>query len=231
MYALLDWDGTMRKGATIDSWCAFLREQGVVGDGYQKERNELIAQFKSGVLSHDEMAKETNQAYLRAIAGMDEEVYKTLGAKFRKIDRGPDVPLAKSVSRWLRHHHADGIVISGSPLRLISPYFTEMGILEGRGLLEEIKNGKLTGRACQDGGHQKDILVQEYMRRFGGPPDLAAGDSTSDIPMLDAARIRLVAGNSKELRRRYPNAVFAEEEMETESISRALESKAWKENR
>ena len=211
MYALLDWDNTLRRGATLFAWMDFLcEEKHVLSRKIIDNRLEIGRRCRAGEISHDTLCGLCTLNYVEGVRGMKEEDYKRYVKEFLEWDKGLDIPSNTALLDFLRRHDIPIIIASGSPYNLIRDMCEEMGVIKAFCFTEDVENGVLTGTASDDAGGNKQLAVDYGFERFGEPPLLAAGDSSSDFPMLDAAKIRVVIGDKREMAERYPDAIFVD---------------------
>ena len=207
MYALLDWDGTLRYGATIYAWMDYLHDKGLLKTEFLKEKLRLIEAHRAGELTHDQVSGCANQNYLNGVKGMDTSTYQEHARQFWQMDPGPSIPSTAVVFEWMKRHQIEPVVISGSARYVLEPYFQKMGIKTAFTFREEWKDGVLTGRPAEDWGHSKTEAVNKCIELFGGLPVLGMGDSESDCPLLDRAKIKIVVGGQDKVMRHYDNAL------------------------
>ena len=214
MYALLDWDSTLRESATIFTWMNFLIERGVLSEKRREEQEAIMEEYRRGLFDHDELSCRVNRHYMDSMTGMSLEDYRKNLRLYLDQDRGPDLPTTRAVTRWLREQGVDIIVVSGSPLRAIAPNFPWMGVKEAFALEEGVTDGQLDGRLLADGGYNKERVVALCRERYGEGPVLAMGDSASDIPLLRAARLPVMVNPDQELREAFPTALAIRQDEE-----------------
>ena len=206
MYALLDWDNSLRSGATLFTWTDYLVEKGILSPGVVDERKELQARYRRGEFSHDDLSRECCVSYLRAMDGMEESRYQALLRDYFPKDRHNLAPHTPVLMAWLRQRGITPVVVSGSPHDVIEGYFAEFGVKHSHDFLTRITDGRVDGSFLCSGGHDKQSVVTLCQEQFGEAPVLAAGDSSSDLPMLEAARFPIVIGTDEAMHRRFPNA-------------------------
>ena len=195
MYALLDWDSTLRTGATIFTLMQFLCDKGVIPPRALEEKAEIIETFRRGEISHDELSSQINLHYLSCLRGLSEERYNALLAAYLQQDAGPHIPTTEVLVPWLRSHAIDAVVVSGSPLRALQPHFPWIGVVDAFALVEGVTDGVMDGTRISDGGCGKESAAQHCRERFGATPLLAMGDSESDYPLLRQARMPIMVGD------------------------------------
>ncbi len=195
MYALLDWDSTLRKSATLFSWMTFMHKKGFLPAGALEEHDEIVSNYRAGKLTHDELSEEINAHYLRVIKGMKLEAYQKYLQEFLRSDIGPRIPTTVVITDWLKRNAIDIIVVSGSPLRIIRNHFDWMGVKRAFALEEGVTDGCFNGQKLSDGGSDKSKIVQACLATYHEEPILAMGDSMSDYPLIQAAKLSIMVGN------------------------------------
>ena len=195
MYALLDWDSTLRQSATLFSWMAFMCGHGYLPAEVLEEHDEIVSNYRAGKLTHDELSEEVNGHYLRVVKGMSLETYQRYLREFLLSDTGPRIPTTAVITDWLRRNAIDSIVVSGSPLRMIQSHFDWMGVKRAYALEEDVADGCFSGRKLSDGGSDKSRIVEACLKTYHEKPILAIGDSVSDYPMLREAKLAIMVGN------------------------------------
>ncbi len=199
-YALFDWDGTLREGYTLFEWIEFLRNQGEILSGeVLKRHDQLVEDYHGKRITHDVLARESCLNYENGIRGTRLEHYEALRAVYHRYDRTRQLAFVPALFDWMKARRIRPIVITGAPVDMIGAYFSEYGIEEAYGHRLEVLDGRLTGKALENCGFHKERKVRELLERFGGPPLFAAGDSDSDLPLLQAAKIALVVGERREI--------------------------------
>lgn len=208
MYALLDWDNTLRRGATLFAWMDFLCDQKhVLSKKIIENRLEIGRRCRAGEISHDTLCSLCTLNYVEGVKGMNEADYNRYVKEFLEWDKGLDIPSNNALLSFLHRHNIPIVVASGSPYNLIKDMCDEMGVVKAFCFTEDVENGILTGTASNDAGGSKHLAVEYGFKTFGEPPILAAGDSSSDFPMLDVAKIKIVIGDKPEMMERYPDAI------------------------
>ena len=74
-YALFDWDNTVRKGYTLYSWVDYLCDL-----------NKIEQKYKSGLITHDEYAREACELYSCVLKGVSRKKINDLANEYVKID-------------------------------------------------------------------------------------------------------------------------------------------------
>ncbi len=205
MYALLDWDGTLRDDATLFCWEDYLVRTGVIDNTVVLERERLRNEYRQGKINHDDLSREACVTYLSALAGMSRQQYFSLIDAYMPEDRRHYSPHTEILFRWLKKHDIQPIVVSGAPHDVICQYFQEFHITQAYDFVCDFKDEKLSPVYVGSGGHDKQKIVEYCQTQWNEPPILAMGDSASDVPMLRAAKFPIIVG--KALRSQFPDAL------------------------
>lgn len=204
MYALLDWDNSLREKVTLFRWEDFLVEKGVISDRVLREREKYRLAHREGRMDHDALSRECCLSFLQAAEGMEQSTYEALLAEYMPQDRQDFAAYTPVLLAWLRDRKIEPVVVSGAPLDIISHYFAEFGIRKAWAFNYCFRDGRLSGDFLGSGGHDKQSVVEQCRRDYGQGPIIALGDSASDLPLLRAAAYPLIAGRDSSLRRYFP---------------------------
>lgn len=207
MYALLDWDNSLREKVTLFRWEDFLVQKGVLPERVISEREKYRLAHHEGRMDHDQLSKECCLSFLRAAGGISLEQYSELLEEYLPHDREDFAAYTPVLFGWLKTHGIEPVVVSGAPRDIISSYFNEFDIRRAWAFDYEFCDGRLSTRFLGSGGHNKRAVVETCRREFGCDPILALGDSLSDLPMLEAAQCPLIAGKPSPLSVLLPDAL------------------------
>lgn len=207
MYALLDWDNSLRKKVTLFRWEDFLVQKGALSSRVISEREKYRLAHLEGRMDHDQLSRECCLSFLRAAEGLTFAQYSELLEEYLPHDREDFAAYTPVLFDWLHTHGIEPVVVSGAPRDIIGRYFDEFGIRRAWAFDYEFRDGRLSSDFLGSGGHDKRAAVEACRREFGCDPILALGDSASDLPMLKAAQCPLIAGNPSPLSKLLPNAV------------------------
>lgn len=227
-YALIDWDNTVRKGATLFAWMAFLHdEKNAIEDKFITNRLKICECCRQGWITHDTLCGLCTQNYVASVKGMKESDYWEYVKGYLAWDKALDVQFNRVLFAFIKKYDMPMIIATGSPANLLHDFCGQMNVDKLFAFEEVIENGVLTGEAINDAGGAKPLAAAYALERFNGEkPLLAAGDSDSDIPMLDLATIKIVVGDNKELLERYPDCIHVHLDDESAiELSRRLELK------
>lgn len=208
-YALIDWDNTVRKGATLFAWMAFLHdEKHAIEDKFINNRLKICECCRQGWITHDTLCGLCTLNYVASVKGMREDVYWSYVEEYLQWDKALDVRFNRVLFDFIKKYDMPMVIATGSPANLLRDFCSKMNVDKVFAFEEVIENGILTGEAINDAGGAKATAAAYALERFQGEkPLLAAGDSDSDIPMLDLATIKIVVGDNAELLERYPDAI------------------------
>ena len=212
-YALLDWDYTLRKGYTLTAWIEYLCTRNVFSASLPAAIASMQAQYDAGMISHDEYAMAACREYAAArVAGCFPVGTGLLDASGPADDGGGVEVGGRRLPGFCREQGAliysfteplfqllhresiDAIVVSGAPGLILKQYQETFHIRKILAFEPEIRNGQYTGAASANYGFHKENAVQLTAKLYGTTPFLALGDSSSDIPLLMAARHAVCIG-------------------------------------
>lgn len=195
--ALLDWDNTLHHGWTLEPWVRYLVDKGQAPPRLAAEGEQLTRDYLEGRLEdHSDLAHRANTLYAAAAAGWaTADVAALVGPYLDEIDRPLVYPFVPALLAWLVDHGIEPVVVTGAPAELVAPYVEPAG---GRvvGLTLAEADGRYTGAIGRNPGPagEKTRAVAEVLAD-GCEVALAAGDSVSDLPLLQAGRRQLVVAN------------------------------------
>ncbi|MEA2686538.1 MAG: hypothetical protein QOE93_1733 [Actinomycetota bacterium] len=196
--ALLDWDNTLHDGWTLEPWVRFLVEEGFAPPQLATDGEQLTLDYLEGRLDgHSDLAHRANTLYATAAAGWVTGDLDALARVFLvEVDHRLVFPFVPDLLAWLVEEGIQPVVVTGAPTELVRGYVQPFG---GRviGLtLAEDGGGRYTGAIVRNPGPgaEKTRVVAE-IEGDGLEVVLGAGDSDSDLPLLQAARRQVVVGN------------------------------------
>lgn len=187
-YALFDWDNTVRKGYTLYSWVDYLCECHVINPQIQDDLNKIEQKYKSGLITHDEYAREACELYSCVLKGVSRKKINDLANEYVKIDEQYIYNGIKKIFELLNQKKIDIIIISGAPTIIIGKYQKKFHFKQIYAFKEKITEGKFTGEVQYNYGFNKEKQVLKFIDHYGTCPYMAFGDSESDIPLLKYAR-------------------------------------------
>ncbi|MEA2717114.1 MAG: haloacid dehalogenase-like hydrolase [Actinomycetota bacterium] len=183
----------------------YLVEQGVAPERLGIDGDRLTRDYLEGRLDgHSDLAHRAATLYAAASAGwLTSDLADLVGPFLADVDRPLVFAFVPALLDWLGEHGIVPVVVTGAPAELVVGYVEPAG---GRvvGLTLAESGGRYTGAVGRNPGPgtEKARVVAE-LEREGFEVVLGAGDTESDIPLLQAARRQLVVGNPA-LSARFP---------------------------
>lgn len=195
--ALLDWDGTLRRGFTIIPWMEYLADFDMIASDYIAALANVFIRYEAGDISHDQTAIDAGIVYAKALNGRDVSSIREHALKYvREVDREDIFPWTFSLFKGL---HGRGImpwIVSGGPREVIEVYAEkQLAPCIVHAMSPEVADwsaGQVyTGRISHNPGIgiEKERIVLSAMQQ--GTICLGAGNSRSDLPLLRAAQVQL----------------------------------------
>lgn len=195
--ALLDWDGTIRKGFTLPNWVEFLVDHGVFTNTIIDDIKRLFGQFYKGKISHDQLSSRTSKVYSRYLEGHRKESIMGFAYKFVNEDQKYLYPFSYTLFSIFREKLIQPIVISGAPIEVLFHYANKFYIKELYGLELEVENGLYTCNIKQNHGvaKAKEFIVNRIIKDSDCEIVLSIGNSSSDKPLFNAAYVSIIVDN------------------------------------
>ena len=187
--AFFDLDRTLISGSSAFVFAAAARRAGSAGDPPARPRRLAALTFKLRGASDDKSAA-VRDRILGAVTGMRQDDLVALNAEVlpRLLDKIR--PEARRLLDLHRHAGRATYIVSASPVEIVEPLATTLGMTAGIGtrsvVVDGVYTGELDGPFCYGPGKVEAI---EQVARWEGL-DLAQcyaySDSASDLPMLEA---------------------------------------------
>lgn len=194
--ALLDWDGTLRGGFTIQDWADQLVSDGLIGADVPGHLVELVRAYGRGDLDHDNLADSSARLLASHLRGV--LVERVIGAANRFVEHDAErlLPYAEGLIDLLGNRGLPTVILSGAPDEVLAAYQRKLHFSAHAGLLLTSVRGQYDGGIGQNPGtaEQKEAGIRDLEKRQLHP-HVAFGDSISDIPMWRAARLRFLIGD------------------------------------
>lgn len=195
--ALLDLDNTLRPGWSIKPWVEFLVEEQIRGAARCATAvDEYLASFAAGAITHDELAVNCGIAYAALMKGKRKaEMAEAADNYARDYERV--FAFAEPLMHLLESFLIAPVIVSGAPGEIVREAASRLGVERYMALdLETDARGVYTGAIRDNPGTteaKRDVVAR--IRQEGHTIELGMGDSTSDLPLLQAARNRILVGN------------------------------------
>ena len=188
--AVLDWDGTLRKGYEILDWTNFLEESGKFDRETAVRQRELVSNYLAGKIPYAQAVFDVGVIYAEGIAGQKIEDTLALAAQFARIDKAI-FGFTPAFLKILLNNNFRIVLISNTPQVMLDEYRKQFGLTEVYGLQVEQRAGLWANRVIMNPGlsEVKRRIVTELVNKY--KIILGMGDTHEDAPLLEAAKIRL----------------------------------------
>ncbi len=189
--AIIDWDGTVRRGFTILDWMEYLYKHKIVGSHHIYKLKSYFQQYSDGGLSHDELAEITGNLYAKALRGKSYEKIRMLAEKYIWIwiDKKKLFKEIVSLLENLKSINIKTVIISGAPLEVLEQYAVILDFHKVYALkIDRNESGIYTGKVKENPGISAvkgkiiESLKNQYTIIYG------FGNSESDIPIFKSAK-------------------------------------------
>lgn len=187
-YAVFDWDYTVRDGYTLFHWIDYICNKGIISSDLKMDLADMQSRYDCGEISHDEYADMAYIRYARAMRGISEDALHDDLLKFIENDEIYFFPFTEALFQQMFRHKILPVVITGAPLPILRQYKERFHLHSIYAFEAETDAGTYTGRVRRNCGFNKEQTVRELAARYNAPPLFGFGDSSSDIPLLQAAR-------------------------------------------
>jgi phosphoserine phosphatase len=198
MIALLDWDGTLRRDFTIRTWIKFLVGQGILPDKSIEDIEGVFAPLFKGNISHDEASYRTAAIYAFYLKGRSKAEIMRMASLFFEEDTQHLCSFSLALFSCLAQNSIQKMVISGAPVEILQEYQRIIPIEYIHALELQVVEGVFTGKVLANSGtaQEKHLIVDHLSKSHMYNIVLAAGNSSSDLPLLDAAPANIIVNNS-----------------------------------
>lgn len=221
--AFIDWDGTLRKGFTINDWFSYLSKTGLINSKTQNDLMILFNKYNNAAISHDLLAHETALKVAQALKGKSMNDIELATSSFVEQDSSL-FSFAEEACSYFLSNGFFVYVISGAPLEVVVHYKQLFsGKAELRCLRYDSAKGFYTGKILNNPGisHQKEKIIREFISRLKNKPIIISmGNSESDMPLFNTADFAIVV-DGKELSLRCPS-ISITESTNWENVSNTL---------
>lgn len=188
--ALLDWDGTIRRGFTLLPWARFLLANGKFASSALGELESVFSSYGVGDISYEHLAECSASIYAKGLTSQRTLDISYLAEDFA-VAEGEFWPYAPRLFHLLHESNLTIAVISGAPEVVLQAHARNIGIDFVVGLTArterngEILSGLLGRNPAR--AETKQRYVEKFRRNFSIL--VAIGDTTDDLPLLTAARV------------------------------------------
>ena len=196
LIALVDWDGTIRKGFTLPDWVDYLAANCPCGPRECSALLELFDAYHQHRISHDKLADLNAEAYHHLLCSVRGNL-ADMAADFVQNDMHNLIPGALDYLRHLTDQGYQVHIISGAPKEVLSVHLADVP-LHGLYTLDvsSQSGGEPAVRQNPGVASMKRQLSAQVLDRSNARHVVALGNSASDLPMLEAAHLAVVVDNT-----------------------------------
>lgn len=196
-YALVDWDGTVRRGYTLLQWMEHLTRRGFVAQSSLDKVSQAFLDHKQDKVTHDELAKRTAVIYGKSMAGLPVTVIGREAHPFMLKDKKRLFAESVQLLRHLRKREISIFIVSGAPAQVLSAYQKHYGFARVFGLELTTRNGCFTGLVAANPGISsgKRRVISGINSTQAGMAMIGIGNSESDAPLFKEVKTRIVVDN------------------------------------
>jgi phosphoserine phosphatase len=173
--AFFDMDATVIKEESIVELAKFAGKEKIV--------EEITEKAMAGELSFEGALEER----VATLEGLKDDIFPKV---FDSLNLQPNV--AELIAGF-KQLGIPSYLVSGGFIQLADPLANNLGIVEARANLLEVRTGVLTGKVQGKiiGAKEKKEFVFEMAQKFGfdGDSVIAIGDGANDLQMLNAAKL------------------------------------------
>lgn len=198
---VFDWDGTLRRGITALDWMEFLGPRLPNAQAASLGMRELLDDYRSGDVNYRYLVRKAAELYAKCIAGADVNAVTELAVHFVSHDRANLFDFSAQVLKAAQQRGYEIFVISGAPVEVLHAYARTVPIDHVYGMTVERQIDRFTGTVLANYGllGKKKEAVESILSR-GYSIEVAAGNSTSDLPLLEHARSPFLITNEQEIK-------------------------------
>lgn len=184
LYAVLDWDNTIRRGFTLFDWMEFLYSERILDRRVNHEIEDIQMQYAEKRINHDTYARMACLVYAKAMNGISMELRDNLVRKYIRKDERQLQPFAHGLFHYLNQHKIKPIIISGAPEYILEQYKDKFDLHRIYAFSEGYLHGFCNGKVKYNYGSNKMRTVKLLCEQYGNRPIIGFGDSSSDIPLF-----------------------------------------------
>lgn len=195
--ALLDWDGTLRKGFTIKDWLKFLAKENIIESEFEEKLSILFEGYRRDELTHDSLSQESAELYASALKNSREQDILLAASSFLNEDKEFINTFSIPFLSYLKRHDFCVAIISGAPAEILKTYQKKLNIDNVFALECEVKDGAYSGKIKSNLGisSQKHKAIHEIKKSGRYMFCLSMGNSSSDIPLLQSTSSQIIVDN------------------------------------
>jgi phosphoserine phosphatase len=186
--AILDVDGTLYPGALGVDLLGALVETGTCELRACARVYEVLTEYRRGVIDFSTMAARAYAAYAAALAGREVGRVEAVARELWASKRAQLFAFVPELLACLRARGFVPMLISGSPVEMISLVAEELGIELAHGAVFARAAGHYTGRVELSSGRPGEklrIFTATAADRFALAQSFAIGDSLTDAALFE----------------------------------------------
>jgi phosphoserine phosphatase len=194
--ALLDWDYTLRRGFTLFDWCTFLNGHQAFDVEAAERLSAYLNEYGTQKMSYSTLWKLAPPTYGMGIRGQSVDTINELAKLFVEQDASL-FQFTEELLQFLIERDLKLVVVSGAPEEVLDSYRGRFGWTSVHGVAVDHRDGVYRAELLNNPAtaESKSRVVQDLA--VNSKILIAFGDSEADIPMLNAARVKVVVGNEK----------------------------------
>ncbi len=195
--ALLDWDGTLRKDFTIRAWIKFLVKNGALPEKAVEDIEAVFGLLFRGSISHDEASRRTAAIYAFYLRGHSKAEITKMASLFFEEDTQYLCSFSSALLSCLSCNSIQTVVISGAPVEILQEHQRVFPIEHIHALELQTVEGVFMDKVLTNSGtaQEKHLIVDHLLKSQMYDIVLAAGNSSSDLPLLDSAPASIIVNN------------------------------------
>ena len=193
--AVLDVDGTLCPGALGVDLLRALLDRGLCDPEAARSVFATLTAFGRGELDFAAMASRAYGDFARALAGRETEAVASVARTVWAERRGQVFEFVPELLALLRAHGYQTMLISGSPVEMVSLVAESLGIPEAHGATFGQAEGRYTGSVDLDSGAPGQKAEIFHVATAGRSVDIercfALGDSLTDVALFELVGLPL----------------------------------------
>lgn len=200
---LFDVDNTLVRGFTIFPFVNHLANQGLVKPETAQTMKMDLDRYTERKITYQVFAIEVVNHYCEGLTGSRQIDVSKVGNEYLESYLDQLLPYTEALVR-LMNRHGITIAVSGAPEEAFVPLAKRLGIAQSYLLEAEVTDGHYTGRVKTNMAlkQEKDKVINTLINSgFSRDLSFAFGDSTSDLPILEAVSNQFAVEPSEELRK------------------------------
>ncbi|MBI2051993.1 HAD family phosphatase [Candidatus Roizmanbacteria bacterium] len=189
--AIFDVDGTIFRWSLFIELVDGFVEEGIFPKKAHEEIGEDYQLWLDRKIHYDIFLQKTIETYFKYLKGAKYVDVKRIAKKIIAQKKDRVYRFTRDLIKRLKSKGYFLLIISGSPTYIVEEFAKSFGFDAWYGSEYEVKEGRFTGApANRDAAFEKGKVLEEFLEKYKNRFDLkksiAIGDTTSDIPILEA---------------------------------------------